>query len=62
MKEASTNVLKIINAYFFHHPVQICDSIQPNLFGMVVERLFLLELQKVSGVTEKKICSVGLAK
>jgi hypothetical protein len=29
---------------------------------MVVERLFLLELQKVSGVTEKKICSVGLAK
>ena len=42
--------------------IQVCDSIQPSLFGMVVERLFLLELQKVSGTTEKKICSVGLAK
>jgi hypothetical protein len=29
---------------------------------MVAERLFILEIQKISGTTEKKICTVGLAK
>ena len=42
--------------------VESCDSIQPNLFGMVVERLFILEVQKVAGATEKKICTVGLTR
>ena len=42
--------------------IDICESIQPNLFGMVIERLFILEVQKISGITEKKICTVGLAK
>ncbi len=42
--------------------VETCDSIQPNLFGMVVERLFILEVQKVAGTTEKKICTVGLTR
>ena len=42
--------------------VDSCDSIQPNLFGMVIERLFILEVQKVAGATEKKICTVGLTR
>jgi len=41
---------------------ELCDSIQPNLFRMVIERLVILEVQKVSGLTEKKICAVGMTK
>ncbi|GAB6029149.1 Exportin-2 [Chamberlinius hualienensis] len=40
--------------------IQICDQIQPKLFGMVIERLFILEVQKVSGSLERKICAVGI--
>ncbi len=32
------------------------------MFGMVCERLFVLEVQKVSGSTERKICAVGMTK
>lgn len=32
------------------------------MFAMVVERLFLTDLQKVSGSTERKICAVGVTK
>ena len=32
------------------------------MFAMVVERLFLADLQKVSGHTERKICAVGVTK
>jgi exportin-2 (importin alpha re-exporter) len=42
--------------------IETCDSIQPNLFAMVVERLFIPEVQKVAGSTEKKICTVGLTR
>ncbi len=42
--------------------IQTIDSIQPKLFQMVVERLFLLDVQKVSGNTERKICAVGITK
>lgn len=41
---------------------QLCDAIQPNLFGMVCERLVILEVQKVSGHSERKICAVGMTK
>ena len=41
---------------------EIVDSIQPNLFGMVCERLIILEVQKVTGNTEKKICAVGMTR
>ncbi len=40
----------------------LVDSIQPNLFGMVIERLVILEVQKVAGIVEKKICAVGMTK
>ena len=29
---------------------------------MVVEKLFIAEVQKVSGTTERKICAVGMTK
>ena len=38
------------------------DSIQNGMFGMVCERLIVLEVQKVSGLTEKKICALGIIK
>jgi len=41
---------------------EVVDSIQPNLFGMVIQRLIILEVQKVSGLIEKKICAVGMTK
>lgn len=32
------------------------------MFGMLIERLIIPELQKVSGNVERKICSVGMIK
>lgn len=40
--------------------VDVINSLQPNLFSMVVEKLFLPELQRVSGQMERKICAVGI--
>lgn len=41
---------------------EMVDSIQPKMFGMVVEKIIIPEIQKVSGPIEKKICAVGLTK
>uniref|UniRef100_A0AAY4E783 Exportin-2 n=1 Tax=Denticeps clupeoides TaxID=299321 RepID=A0AAY4E783_9TELE len=41
---------------------EIFDSIQPKMFGMVVEKIVIPEVQKVSGQVEKKICAVGITK
>ncbi|KAE8576401.1 hypothetical protein XENTR_v10004166 [Xenopus tropicalis] len=41
---------------------EMFDSIQPKMFGMVVEKIIIPEIQKVSGPIEKKICAVGLTK
>jgi len=43
------------------HQQQYCDSCC-RMFAMVVQRLFLADLQKVSGHTERKICAVGVTK
>jgi exportin-2 (importin alpha re-exporter) len=32
------------------------------MYLMVIERLFVLDLQKVSGNLERKICAVGVTK
>ena len=32
------------------------------MFGMVIEKLIIAEVQKVSGTTERKICAVGMTK
>uniref|UniRef100_A0A3B3UGH1 Exportin-2 n=1 Tax=Poecilia latipinna TaxID=48699 RepID=A0A3B3UGH1_9TELE len=41
---------------------EIFDSIQPKMFGMVLEKIIIPEVQKVSGTVEKKICAVGITK
>ncbi|KAL5250460.1 hypothetical protein ACHWQZ_G016253 [Mnemiopsis leidyi] len=42
--------------------IEIIDSIQQGLFGMVVEKIFIAELQKIAGETERKITAVGVTK
>lgn len=42
--------------------IETIDSIQAKMFGMVLEKLFLQDLQKVSGMAEKKICAGGVTK
>lgn len=42
--------------------VEIIDSIQTKLFAMVLEKLYIADVQKVSGTLEKKICAVGMIK
>lgn len=42
--------------------VDTIESIQPQMFKMVVERLYLQDVQKVGGTTERKICAVGITK
>lgn len=38
------------------------DGVQPKLFGMMIEKLFVADLQKISGMDERKICAVGVTK
>jgi exportin-2 (importin alpha re-exporter) len=42
--------------------IQMIDGIQPKMFAMVVDRIFIPELQKVSGNTEKRTAAVGITK
>lgn len=42
--------------------VSTIDGIQAQMFGMVLEKLFLADLQKVSGGVERKIVSCGVIK
>lgn len=42
--------------------ILMIDGIQAKMFGMVVEKLFIQDLQKVSGTSEKKICAAGVTK
>uniref|UniRef100_A0A2C9K086 Exportin-2 n=1 Tax=Biomphalaria glabrata TaxID=6526 RepID=A0A2C9K086_BIOGL len=40
--------------------IELIDGLQAKMFAMVIERLFLQDLQKISGNTSKKICAVGV--
>ncbi|XP_062512936.1 exportin-2-like [Corticium candelabrum] len=42
--------------------VTLIEDIQPKLFGMVIEKLFVPDVQRVSGHTERKICAVGMTR
>uniref|UniRef100_A0A069DXB6 Exportin-2 n=1 Tax=Panstrongylus megistus TaxID=65343 RepID=A0A069DXB6_9HEMI len=42
--------------------IEIVDSIQPMMFAMIVDRLFIPDAQKISGKIERKIAIAGLAK
>ncbi|XP_053200432.1 exportin-2-like [Panonychus citri] len=38
----------------------LIEGIQTNMFAMVIERLYIPEVQKVSGTLERKICAIGM--
>ena len=42
--------------------ITVIDAAQPKLFAMVIERLIVPEIQRVSGTLERKICAVGLTR
>lgn len=42
--------------------VSIIDEIQAQMFGMVLEKLFINEMQKISGTIERKIVACGITK
>lgn len=42
--------------------IQMIDGIQPQMFGMVLEKVVLTDVQKVSGPVERKIAAVGITK
>lgn len=42
--------------------IVLIDGIQPQMFGMVLEKVLIPELQKVSGSIEHKIVSCGISK
>lgn len=42
--------------------VELIDQIQANMFGMVVERVFIPDMAKVSNELERKIVAVGISK
>lgn len=42
--------------------VALIDSIQSGMFGMVLERVIIQDVRKVSGAVEKKITAIGLVK
>jgi len=66
----TTKFVKSLLVFFFlfaykYSPqvlISYIDDIQPKMFGMIIERVILQDLQKVSGNIERKICSVGLIK
>lgn len=66
----TTKFIKCLVVFFFlfsykYSPqalISLVDSIQTKMFGMVIERVIIPDLQKVSGAVERKICSVGLIK
>ena len=42
--------------------IKIVDGIQPKLFRMVLEKVLIPDVQKVTGQTERKICAIGITK
>lgn len=42
--------------------INLIDSIQAGMFAMVIERIIIQDVRKVSGQVEKKITAIGLIK
>jgi len=42
--------------------IDMVDSLEPKLMAKVLDRLFIAEVQKVSGTIERKLCAVGIIK
>ncbi|XP_054273914.1 exportin-2 [Macrosteles quadrilineatus] len=66
----TTKYIKGLLVFFFFYTINygasnlihLIDSIQPQMFGMVIERLMIADIQKISGSVERKITAVGLTK
>lgn len=60
------NMLVFLSLYSYKFgPVglfQLIDGLQAGMSNMVLEKLFIADLQKVSGNLERKICAVGVVK
>lgn len=60
------SLLVFFAVYIIHYSAdsfqKLIDSIQANMFGMVLQKLIITDLQKVLGSNERKICSVGYSK
>ena len=41
--------------------IEIIEGLQNNMFSMVIERLIVPELQKVSGEVDRKLCAIGMS-
>lgn len=48
--------------YSANELISIIDGIQAQMFGMVLEKLFIAELQKVAGNVDRKIVACGITK
>lgn len=42
--------------------IQLIDGIQSGMFGMVCQRVFITDVNKVSGIVDRKIVSIGMTK
>lgn len=66
----TTKFVKSLLVFFFLYSLRygtaeligIIESVQVNMFSMVLNRLVIPDLQRVSGNLERKICAVGLTK
>ena len=60
------SLLVFFAVYIIHNSAdsfqKLIDSIQANMFGMVLQKLIIVDLQKVLGNRERKLCSVGYTK
>lgn len=66
----TTKYVKSLLVFFFLFAIQygtaeliaVIEGVQANLFSMVLNRLVIPEVQRVSGNLERKICAVGLTR
>lgn len=66
----TTKYVKGITVFFCYYSsklgapalVELIDQIQANMFGMVVDRVFIPDMAKVSNELERKIVAVGISK
>ncbi|KAK6622529.1 hypothetical protein RUM44_002341 [Polyplax serrata] len=60
------SVIRFLSFYITRYSplelIDLIDSIQAGMFGMVLERIVIPDIRKISGVTDKKIAAVGVTK
>lgn len=66
----TTKYIKSLLVFFFSFVykygsttfISMVDEFQPKMFAMVLDRVIIPEVQKVSGSLERKICAIGITK